>query len=108
MLSSPKNTEYQVVLEFYGDDPDGFERVIALESKLEEKLESGEVDGNDVGQGVVNIFIITTEPERCFEEAMRIIAGDEPSPRAAGYRGLDEEDYVRLWPREDATPFELK
>jgi hypothetical protein len=100
--------EYQVVIEFHDDGPENFERVIALERKLEEELECGEVDGNDVGQGVVNIFIITMEPKRCFEEAMRIIAGDEPSPRAAGYRDLDEEDYVRLWPKDDATPFDLK
>ena len=108
MLKSPKKQEYQVVLEFHGDDSDNFEHVIAIESKLEEELESGEVDGNDVGQGVVNIFIITQEPERCFEEAMRIIGAFEPCPRAAGYRDLDEEDYVRLWPAGDATPFELK
>ena len=108
MLSASKKPEYQVVLESHGDDPDNFERVIALESKLDEELERGEVDGNDVGQGVVNIFIITEEPKRCFEEAMRIIAGCEPSPRAAGYRNLDGEDYVRLWPKGDATPFELK
>lgn len=99
---------YQVVLEFYDDSPENFERVIALESKLVEELECGEVDGNDAGEGVVNIFIITTEPKPCFDEAMRIIAGDEPGPRAAGYRGLDEEDYVRLRPLGDATPFELK
>jgi hypothetical protein len=100
--------EYQIVLEFHGDDPEDLERVIALESKLEEELGCGEVDGNDVGQGIVNVFIITTEPKRCFEEAMSIIDGDEPSPRAAAYRNLDEEDYVRLWPKDDATAFELK
>lgn len=100
--------EYQLVLEFNGDHPENFERITVLESRLEQELESGEVDGNDVGQGVVNIFIITTEPKRCFEEAMRIIAGDEPSPRAAGYRDLEEENYVRLWPKDDATTFKLK
>jgi hypothetical protein len=106
--SSPMKPEYQIVLEFHGDDPEDLERVIALESKLEEELGCGEVDGNDVGQGIVNVFIITTEPKRCFEEAMSIIDGDEPSPRAAAYRNLDEEDYVRLWPKDDATAFELK
>ncbi len=103
-----KRPEYQVVLEFHGDDPENFDRVLALEEKLEEALECGEVDGNDVGQGIVNIFLITKDPRRCFDEAMRIIAGDEPSPRAAGYRNLDEDDYVRLWPEDDPTPFELK
>jgi len=103
-----RSREYQVVLEFHGDAPEDFERVIALENKLEENLESGEVDGNDVGQGIVNIFIITKEPKRCFKDAMRIIAGAEQTPRAAGYRESGGEDYVRLLPEGDVTPFELK
>jgi len=70
-----KNSEYQLVLEFHGDDPDEFERVLALETQLDEALKSGQVDGNDVGQGVVNIFIITEDPKTCFEEAIRIVAG---------------------------------
>ena len=108
MLKLFKKSEYQLVLEFHGDDPENFERVVGLETQLEEALESGQVDGNDVGQGIVNIFIITKDPKTCFEEAMRIIADRGPSPHAAGYRDLDEEDYVRLWPANDRTPFELK
>lgn len=76
--------------------------------KLEEELLSGEVDGHDVGGGIVNIFIDTREPKQCFEEAMRIINDMEPKPDAAGYRNFEEEDYVRLWPEDDLTPFELK
>ena len=108
MANLLRESKYQVVLEFHGDDPENFDRVMALETKLEEELESGEVDGNDVGQGIVNIFIITKEPKRCFEEAMSIITGGEPCPCAAGYRNLEEEDYVRLWPCGDAAPFQLK
>ena len=108
MLKLFKKPEYQVVIEFHGDEPENFDRVLALEAKLEQELKTGEVDGNDVGQGIVNIFIITKEPKPCFEEAMRIIAGAEPGPHAAGYRDLDEEDYVRLWPEGDETLFELK
>lgn len=108
MLKFFKKPRYQVVLEFHGDDPENFQRVIALQTKLDKELESGEVDGNDVGQGIVNIFIITREPKRCFGEAMQIIAGVEPVPREAGYRDLDEDDYVRLWPEGDSTAFVLK
>ena len=61
--------------------------MIALATKLEEELESGGVDGHDVGGGIVNIFIDTVEPRQCFKEAMRIISGLEPKPHAAGYRG---------------------
>ncbi len=107
MSNESDTREYQVVLEFLGDDLDNFDRVIALEAKLEE-LESGEVDGHDVGGGIVNIFIDANEPRQCFTEAMRIIRGLEPQPNAAGYRDYEEEDYIRLWPENDTTSFELK
>src|SRR5712671_128577 len=98
-LNPFKTREYQLVLEFQGDSPGNFERVIAIEEKLEELLQNGEVDGNDVGQGIVNIFIITKHPERCFEEAMRYIKDSEPKPSAAGFRDINEDDYVRVWPQ---------
>ena len=100
--------EFQLVLEFEGDSPDNFDRVLAIQEKLEEWLKSGEVDGNDVGQGIVNIFIITKEPQKCFEEALKLIDESDPSPRAAGYRDLEQDDYIRVWPQEDKTSFKLK
>jgi hypothetical protein len=103
-----KARNYQLVLEFQDDSPENFQRVIAIEGKLEGLLQNGEVDGNDVGQGIVNIFILTKNPERCFEEAMQHIKDSEPKPSAAGYRNLNEYDYVRVWPQGDSTPFELK
>jgi hypothetical protein len=99
--------EYQLVIEFSGDSMEDFDKTIALENLLEEQLENGEVDGNDVGLGIINIFIITERPEKCFAEAMRIVAGSL-TPTAAGYRPLEGEDYVRLWPARDKTPFELR
>jgi hypothetical protein len=108
MLKLFKKTKYQMVIEFQGDDPETFNRVLALETRLENELKTGELDGNDVGKGIINIFIVTKDPKSCFDEAMRVIAGVGPCPRAAGYRGLEEEDYVRLRPEGDETPFELK
>jgi hypothetical protein len=101
-------SEFQLVLEFGGDSPDNFERVLAVQEKLEERLKSGEVDGNDVGQGIVNIFIITNQPKKCFQEALKLIDASEPLPRAAAYRDLDHDNYVRVWPEGDETPFKLK
>lgn len=103
-----KESECQLVLEFHGDSPDEFEQVIAIQEKLDGALKHGEVDGNDVGQGIVNIFIITKEPKRCFEEAMQYIRYTKPQPAAAGFRNLEEDNYTRVWPISDLTPFELK
>jgi len=99
--------EYQLVIEFSGDSTEDFDKTIALEKLLEEQLENGEVDGNDVGLGVINIFIITNDPKKCFAEAMEKIAGSL-TPAAAGYRPLEGEDYIRLWPTGGNTPFELR
>lgn len=103
-----ESQEFVVVLEFHGDDQKNYDDVIALETKLEAELSSGEVDGHDVGGGIVNIFICTNDPKKCFDEAMRIMNNIEPKPDAAGYRDLEEEDFVRLFPEGDLTPFELK
>jgi hypothetical protein len=108
MPKTKYSRQYQVVLEFHGDDLENFDRVIALATKLEDELKCSEVDGHDVGGGIVNIFIDTREPRQCFKEAMRIIGDLEPKPEAAGYRDYEEEDYVRLWPENDTSPFELK
>jgi hypothetical protein len=103
-----KKSEYQLVLEFHGDSQDEFEQVFAIEKKLDGALTTGEVDGNDVGQGIVNIFIITEDPQRCFEEAMQNIGQTKPQPEAAGFRNLDKDEYQRVWPLGDLSPFELK
>ncbi len=100
--------EFQLVLEFEGDSPDNFERVVAIQERMDERLKSGEIEGNDIGEGIVNIFIITEQPQKCFEEALKLIEASDPSPRAAGYRDLDQDDYIRVWPEGDKTPFELK
>jgi hypothetical protein len=78
------------LLEFHGVDLESFDRVVALDSKLEAKL--------DAGGGIVNISIYTSEPKGCFEEAMRIIEEAESKPIAAGYRHVEEEENVRLLP----------
>jgi hypothetical protein len=100
--------DYMVVLEFSGDDLENYDCVVALETRLEAELESGEIDGHDEGRGIVNVFINTKNPKECFKEAMKIMKDVKKEPDAAGCRKLDEEEYVRLWPEDDPTRFELK
>ena len=100
--------DYQLVFEFAGDSPKDFERVMAFETGLEERLRTGVVDGNDVGSGVVNLFVHTTNPAGCFEEIMGSIAPAKLPLSAAAYRKRSEEKYVRLWPENDSSPFVLR
>src|SRR4051812_36279010 len=78
--------DYMIVLEFGSDDLENYDCVVALETRLEAELESGEIDGHDEGGGVVNVFISTTNPKECFKEAMKIIKDVKTEPDAAGYR----------------------
>ena len=103
-----KDTEWQVVFEFAGDSPEQFEKIIALQEEMDGHLISGEVDGNDVGGGVVNLFIITKSPNRCFSEALTYVEKHGLRPSAAGTRDLKKDDYVRLWPKDEKAPFTLK
>ena len=103
-----KDHDCQLVLEFSGDSPKEFERVAALQEEMEAGLTSGEVDGNDVGQGVVNIFIITKSPNRCFSEALTYVEKHGLRPSAAGFRDLKKEDYIRVWPKDEKRPFSLR
>jgi hypothetical protein len=99
---------YQLVLEFAGESAEDFDRVIGFEDLLCETLASDEVDGHDVGQGIMNIFIFTNDPRRCFQEAMRVLDGADPGPIAAGFRAMKQDRFVRLWPANDSTPFTLR
>ena len=100
--------KYRLGLEFAGNDLETYDRVLALEEKLINELESHEIDGHDVGECVINIFIDTINPRDCFKKAMGIMKGMKEELNAGGFRELDGDDYVRLWPEDDLTPFELK
>ncbi len=100
--------KYQLVLEFADDNLDTYDRVVALEEKLVAELVTDEIDGHDVGEGVVNIFIHTSDPRGCFKKALGIMKEMKEEPYAAGFRELDENDYRRLWPGDDSMSFELR
>ena len=105
MKTQKPEPEYQLVLEYLDSDPEAYDRVIAIQLRLTDSLALGHVDGNDAGQGIVNLFVDTDDPSGCFGEIMTRTKDFEDQPQAAGYRRIDEDDFVRLWPKGDATPF---
>jgi hypothetical protein len=57
------------------------------------------VDGHDFGLGEFNIFILTDDPAESFDKARRVVTSQEvPNAMRSGYRHVDDEDYVILWP----------
>jgi hypothetical protein len=100
--------KYRLVIEFAGDDLETYDRVVAFEERLISEFEADEIDGHDAGEGVVNIFIDTRDPRECFKKALDMMRGMKEELTAAGFRELDGDEYERLLPEDDSTPFKLK
>jgi hypothetical protein len=101
--------EFQLVLQFkpWGDRPP--DDLVAVEERLEALADfDADVDGHDFGSGEGNIFIITSDPHRTLRECMPAITAQGLLPfLSAGYRQLEGDSYVRLWPIGIAAPFEV-
>ena len=92
--------KYQLVLQFAVTSMEEFDRLIALEDQLIEKLgDIATVDGHDFGMGEFNIFVLTDAPSASFRLAHEIISTQGiPNIMRSAYRDMDGEDYVILWP----------
>ena len=93
-------TMYQLVFQLTGSSQLDFEEVIALERELRSAVgDLGEVDGHDMGQGEMNIFVHTESPIRLFESVRSLSDIVRALPRMkVAYRPLDGDDYEVLHP----------
>ncbi|MBI1683176.1 hypothetical protein [Caulobacter hibisci] len=92
---------YQLVLQFPHDALADYDAMIALEEQIDEVLgELGEVDGHDAGEGEMNIFVFSPEPESALAALASLLAPYMTSLRAA-YRDdeADDERYIVLHPK---------
>jgi hypothetical protein len=92
--------EYQLVFQLRGSSQLDFEEMLGLERELRSEIgDLGEVDGHDIGQGEMNIFVLTTSPIRCFDSVRSLPGVARAMPRLkVAYRRLDSEDYEVLHP----------
>jgi len=86
-------TRYQLVLQFPITDTSGldFDRLTRLESELDGANGLYEVDGNDIGSGEMNIFLLTDEPDEAFN-AVKLRIPTACRWRAA-YRDQNGDDF---------------
>ncbi|MCW5555059.1 MAG: hypothetical protein KIS67_23205 [Verrucomicrobiae bacterium] len=104
-----KRQEFQLVLQFPEDAFDDEADMFALEECLTEVLaDKANVDGNDIGLGKFNIFILTGKPAEVFEflrpflERAKLLKVGR-----VAYADVGDDDYHILWPKGDNAPFEL-
>lgn len=91
---------YQLVFQLRGSSQHDFEEMIALEQELRSVVgDLGEVDGHDMGQGEMNIFVHTASPIRLFDNVRSLPGVARAMPRLkVAFRPLDSEDYEILHP----------
>ena len=92
--------KFQVVLQWPANSLDDFEEMVGLENLLIAKLSRrSEVDGHDFGSGETNIFILTDDAHRTFQEIENILSGHDLWPEArVVYRHIDGVGYSVLRP----------
>jgi len=103
-----KGPQCQVVIKLPAEESENYDRMAECELRLSKLLTSGEVDLREVGGGVVNLFILTSEPAECVQEALGHLSSMKVKPVAAGFRSSNTEEFVRLWPENDSSPIELR
>jgi hypothetical protein len=100
-LISFSTMRFQIVLQWPIHSSDDYDEMIGVEELLIAKLTAqSEVDGHDFGADETNIFVLTDDPRRAFEEIKSILSGHRLWPIAIiAYRHMDGTDYHVLWPQ---------
>ena len=109
-IDLPSRSRYQLVLQL---PEDCFRRASENAGALEEQLaqvlaDKGDVDGNDVGGGRYNIYVLTGDPYAVFMlvrptlQEFRLL-----SEARVAYRELNDDTFISMWPMGKNVRFEL-
>ena len=99
--------DYQLVLQFRGDDCLDFDAMVSHENAIQQIVEPiAEVDGHDVGSGEMNIFILTADPVATFERAKPLLSSASLLDKVSvAYRELRSDYFSVLWSTSSAGAF---
>jgi hypothetical protein len=101
--------KYQLVLQWPAASIENYDTVIAIEDGLIGRLSGeSEVDGHDMGEDEVNIFIRTNDPVQAFHESEALLENRTLwLDMRAAYREVTGSKYKVLWPHQ-LTEFTVK
>ncbi|MFJ1268538.1 hypothetical protein ACD661_08230 [Legionella lytica] len=101
--------EFQLVIQLLEEPYNDIDLIADLEDKLEGSLIDAEVDGHDIGNGEVNIFIHTNTPADILKRVKSILEEEcfDLAHVKIAYRKFDAENYLPLWP-DNLVEFEVK
>jgi hypothetical protein len=100
--------EYQLVLQFKVTEQEQFEWFRSIQDDLELMLGARHlVDGFDVGQGKMNIFIHTKYPKEAFELSKEAFFESDLNNMVAAYREVSNDKFILIWPKGSKKKFDL-
>jgi len=100
--------KYQLAIQFPEELFEEIDEIARMEDLLDESLVDAEVDGHDIGNGEINIFIHTNSPVNTFETVKNILEEESFNLNylKIAYREIGTEQYIALWP-EDLDKFSI-
>jgi hypothetical protein len=100
----PGAAAYQLVMQWPASSVEDYDELVEIEEFLIENLEHGDVDGHDAGQGEMNIFVLTDDPEKTFASVKKLLEKRRAwiDVRIA-YRATTRDTYSVLWPKSLTT-----
>jgi hypothetical protein len=67
--------------------------------------QSGKVDGNDFGNGTINMYVLTDSSRRAFEIILTHLKNHKLESAAVVAKRRRDDHYVILWPADYAEQF---
>ena len=99
---------HQLVIQFAANSLRDYDDLVALEEELIAQLGDSKVDGHDMGSGEANIFIITSDAPKTFQQLLPVLQRVRRLPEVtAAYRRTDEDHYQVLWPEDPSREFRV-
>jgi hypothetical protein len=100
---------YQLVLQYSGDSANDLELMSKVEDELIDSMsDTHAVDGHDIGNGKINIYVITHDPHGILQVAVPILERHKVSRNIiAAYRPVEGDQYEVIWPAGSASKFDV-
>lgn len=97
---SSKAIKYQLVFQIPVKGMAEVDALFALQEAMEKAMgKDSVVDGNDVGGGTGNIFVITVDPQRALQDGLKVFDGRPEKERLVVAKRLcDGDNYTVLYP----------
>ena len=100
--------DYQLVIKFWRKSLKDEAFLATIESELKEVVKDATLDGYDVRDDEINLFVLTTDPKRTFRRIKTVLEakGVLPSVSAAS-RLAGGAKFTSIWPLRAMRKFRL-